>query len=101
MEWVVNMVRAVVPQCLCWSEVPITFSKSDYPNHVPSSGHFPLVVSPIIERTCPSRVLMAGGRRWILYVETLDGPSKAPFYGIILRSIQLPIMFGWPTNFCK
>jgi hypothetical protein len=37
------------PEYLRWSEVPITFDRSDYPNFIPKSGRYPLVVCPIVK----------------------------------------------------
>ena len=43
------------------------------PSHVPSLGHFPLIISPIIRHTHLSRVLMDGGSGLnILYTDALD-----------------------------
>jgi hypothetical protein len=57
------------------------FYRRDYPNHVPSPGHFPLVASPIVGRVRLTRVLMDGGSGInILYADTMDcmGISRGP-----------------------
>jgi hypothetical protein len=43
---------------LKWSETAITFDRKDHPEHIPQPGRFPLVVNPIISKTCLSHVLM-------------------------------------------
>jgi hypothetical protein len=51
----------------------ITFNRKDHPDHIPQSGHFPLVVDPIIGKTCLSHVLMDGESGLnLLYAETYD-----------------------------
>jgi hypothetical protein len=74
------------------------------------------VVDAIIGNKCLTKVLMDGGSDFnILYVDTLDAmgvdrsrlqPSGAPFHGIVpgkqaipLGQIDLPVMFGDPSNF--
>jgi hypothetical protein len=42
----VMAVSPATPEYLKWSEVPITFDRSDHPNFVPKSGRYPLIVSP-------------------------------------------------------
>jgi hypothetical protein len=96
----------------------ITFDQGDHPDHVPHPGHYPLMVSLIMGTTRLTKVLMDGGSILnILYASTLDkmgiswsnlGPSKAPFYGVILRKQALPlgrirlnVTFGQPDNFRK
>jgi hypothetical protein len=76
------------------------------------------MVSLIMGTTCLTKVLMDGGSGLnILYASTLDkmgilwinlGPSKAPFYVIILGKkavslgrIWLNVTFGQPDNFRK
>ena len=67
------MVGGMVPQRLRWLEVAITFGQDNYPDHVPSSGCFPLIVSLVVGCTCLSKVLMDGGSGInILYADILD-----------------------------
>lgn len=112
-----NIVAITAPLRLRWSKVSITIVWDDYPDHLPSSRHFLLIVSSIIANTCLTRVLEDEGSVLdILYAKTLDRmrilrshlrPSE-PFYGIIpgmqvvaIGSIQLSIMFADPSNLCK
>lgn len=113
-----NVVAVAAPLRLRWSKVSITIVWDDYPDHVPSPRHFPLIVSSIVTNTCLARVLEDGGSVLnILYADTLDRmkilrshlcPSEAPFYGIILGmqalpigSIQPSVTFADPSNLCK
>jgi hypothetical protein len=58
---------------LKWSEVPITFDRSDHPNFVPKPGLYPLIVSPIIKYVKLNRVLINGGSPLnILFLKTFD-----------------------------
>jgi hypothetical protein len=41
--------RPPPPEYLKWSEVPITFDRSDHPGFVPKPGQYPLIVCPIIK----------------------------------------------------
>jgi hypothetical protein len=78
---------------LKWSEVPITFDRSDHPDFVPNLGRYPLIVYPIVKDVKLNRVLIDGGISLnILFLETFDQmglsrsllcPSRAPFHGII------------------
>jgi hypothetical protein len=45
----VMVVSPTTPEYLKWSEVPITFDRSDYPDFMQKSGRYPLIVSPIIK----------------------------------------------------
>jgi hypothetical protein len=42
-------VSPVTPEYLKWSEVPITFDRSDHGEFVPKLGRYPLIVSPTIK----------------------------------------------------
>lgn len=96
-----NAVAVAVPSLLRWSKVPITIVWDDYPDHVPSPRHFPLIVSSIVANTCLTRVLEDGGSVLnILYADTIDRMkiprshlclSEVPFYGIILGMQVVPI----------
>jgi hypothetical protein len=58
---------------LKWSEVPITFDRSDHPNFVPKPGRYPLIISPIVKDVKPNRVLVNGGSSLnILFLKTFD-----------------------------
>ena len=43
-----------VPAFLKWSETTITLDRKDHPDHIPQPGRFPLIVDPIIGKTCLS-----------------------------------------------
>ena len=83
----------------------ITFDQQDHPDRIPHLGRYPLVVSPIMGTTCPTKVLMDGGSGLnILYASTLDKmgiprsslrPSKAPFYGIMPGKEAMPRGHIW------
>ena len=72
----------------------ITFDQQDHPDCIPHLGRYPLVVSPIMGTTCPTKVLMDKGSVLnILYTSTLDKmgiprsslcPRKALLYGTML-----------------
>jgi hypothetical protein len=42
-------VSPATPEYLKWSEVPITFDRSDHPEFVPKLGWYPLIVCPIMK----------------------------------------------------
>jgi hypothetical protein len=81
------------PAFLQWSELSITFDRSDHLDSVPHSGQYPLVIDPIISPKRLSKVLMDGGSGLnIIYVETLNTmgvsrarvwPSRVLFHGIV------------------
>ena len=104
------------PQYLRWSETPITFDRSDHPDHLPHPGRYPLVLDPIVEGVRLKRVLIDGGSALnILFSKTFKDtglprsmlrPSKSPFHGVIpgtsstpLGQVTLPVTFGDPENF--
>ena len=104
------------PAFLRWSELPITFDRTDHPSRVPRPGRYPLVVDPIVVKTRLSKVLMDGGSGLnILYAEVLDAmridrarirPDGSPFHGVVpgtqavpIGRIDLPVTFGTPSNF--
>jgi hypothetical protein len=97
-------VMAVSPttlEYLKWSEVPITFDRSDHPNFVQKLGRYPLIVSPIIKYVKLNRVLIDGGSYLnILFLKTFDQmglsrsllcPSWAPFHGIVPGAGVTPV----------
>jgi hypothetical protein len=77
------------------------FRQKDRPDHILQLGCFPLVVEPIISKTCLSQVLMDGGSDLnLLYVETYDAiglsreairPSGAPFHEVIPGLQAVPL----------
>ena len=67
-----NATVPAVPQYLNWSEVPITWDRSDHPDYIPEPGKCALVVAPIIDDYKLSKVLMDGGSSInILCLDTL------------------------------
>ena len=65
--------REMAPAFLKWSEVAVTFDTADRPNNIPQLDYFPLVISPIVSNTRPTKVLMDGRSSLnLLYVETYD-----------------------------
>jgi hypothetical protein len=102
---------------LTWSEVPITFDRSDHSDFVLKLGRYPLIVSPIVKDVELNRVFVDGGSTLnILFLKTFDQmglsrallhPSRAPFHGIVpgaavtpVGQIALPVTFGTRENFC-
>jgi hypothetical protein len=45
----VMVVSPATPEYLKWSEVPITFDRSDHPDFVPKLGRYHFIVCPIIK----------------------------------------------------
>src|SRR5207237_2392499 len=114
--WEINAVIPVNPKYHNWSEVPITFNRSDYPDNIAHLGRYPLVLDPIIRTVKLNRVLIDGGSGLnILFAKTLDDmkiprselkQSRAPFHGVIpgtsatpLGTIKLSVTFGSRENF--
>ena len=62
-----------VPTYLRWSEAPITFDRTDHPDHIPQPRRYLVVVTPLIGMKCLQKVLKDGGFGLnILYVEAFD-----------------------------
>jgi hypothetical protein len=100
---------------LWWSELAITFDRSNHPSSIPQPGRCPLMVDLIISTKRLTKVLMDGGSSLnIMYAKTLDAmgidrsrirPSGAPIHGIMpgkqaipLGQIDLSVTFGDPTT---
>jgi hypothetical protein len=67
------VVSLTTPEYLKWSEVPITFDRSDHPDFVPWPGQYPLIVSPIVKDVKLNRVFVDGaGSLNILFLKTFD-----------------------------
>jgi hypothetical protein len=108
---VVNMEPAV-PTPPRWSEVPITFSRTDQWTSFSEPGRFSLVLKPVVAGSRLNRILIDGGSGLnVLFTKTskkmkLDithmlTKSTSPFYGIVpgnaaipLGSVVLPVTFG-------
>jgi hypothetical protein len=94
-----------------WSEIPITFDRSDHLDFVPKPRWYPLIVCPIIKDVKLNQVLVDGGNSLsILFQKTFNQmrlsssllcSSRAPFHGIVpgavvtpVGQIALPVTFG-------
>jgi hypothetical protein len=97
-------VMAVKPatfEYLKWSEVPITFDRSDHPDFVPKPGRYPLIVSTIVKDVKLNKVLIDGGSSLnILFLKTFDQmglsrsllrPSRVPFHDIVPGVAATPV----------
>jgi hypothetical protein len=114
--WEVMTVAPATPEYLKWSEVPITFNRSDHPDFVLKPEWYPLIVSPIVKDIKLNQVLINGGSSLnILFLKTFDQmglsrsllhPSRAPFHSILpgaaatpIGRIVLLVTFGTQENF--
>lgn len=112
----VNAITPATPEYLRWSEVPITFYRSDHPGHIPKPGRYPLVLAPTVNKVRLKKKFIDGGSCLdILFIKNLLEPcltakelepSTSPFHDIIpgrnsypLGQITLPVMFGTRENF--
>jgi hypothetical protein len=112
-------IEPAVPTALGWSEVPITFSRTDQWTHFSEPGRFPLVLKPVVAGSRLNKVLIDGGSGLnIIFTKTLKKmnldithmltKSTSPFYGIVpgnmaipLGSVVLPVTFGETReNYC-
>ncbi|GJN13384.1 hypothetical protein PR202_gb00078 [Eleusine coracana subsp. coracana] len=99
-----------------WSEMPITFDRSDHPKHLPKPGRYPLVLAVTMKEVKFNRVLIDGGSSLdLIFTRTLQEldlstndlqPSSSPFHGIVpgktsvpIGQISLPVTFGTRDNF--
>jgi hypothetical protein len=99
--WEVMVVSPTTHEYHKWSEVPITFDRSDHPDFVPKLGWYPLIVNPIAKDVKLNQVLIDGGSSLnILFLKTFDQmglsrsllhPSRAPFHGIVAGIAATPI----------
>jgi hypothetical protein len=110
-------VEPVVPRPLCWSEVPISFTRNDQWTSFLEPGKFPLVLDPMVAQVRLTKVLIDGGSGLnLIFASTLRKigldltdmliPSKSPFYGIVpgnaahpLGTVVLPVTFGTRKNY--
>src|SRR5207244_7393880 len=112
----INAITPATPKYLKWSEVQITFDRTDHPDRVPYPGRYPLVLDPIVRTVKLNRVLIDGGSGLnILFAKTLDdmkiprselNRSSSLFHGVIpgtsvipLEQITLPVMLSTQDNF--
>ena len=97
----INALTPATPKYLRWSELPITFDRSDHPESVCHPGRYPLILDPIIRMVKLNRVLIDGGSGLnILFAKTLDdmkipcsdlNQSSSPFHGVIPRTSVIPL----------
>jgi hypothetical protein len=108
---VLNIEPAVLTP-LRWSEVPITFSRTDQWTSFSKPGWLPLVLKPVVAGSRLNKVFIDGGSELnVLFTKTLKKmkldithmltKSTSPFYGIVpgnaaipLGSVVLPVTFG-------
>jgi hypothetical protein len=111
-RWEVLNIEPAVPTPLRWSEVPITFSRTDQWTSFSELGQFPLVLKPVVAGSRLNKVLIDGGSGPnVLFIKTLKKmkldithmltKSTSPFYDIVpgnaaipLGSVVLPVTFG-------
>jgi hypothetical protein len=104
-------IEPAVPTPLRWSEVPITFSRTDQWTSFSEPGRFPLVLKPVVVGSKLNKVLINSGSKLnALFTKTLKKmkldithmltKSTSPFYGIVpgnaaipLGSVVLPVTF--------
>jgi hypothetical protein len=99
---------------LRWSSVPLTFDAADHPDRTTGVGVLPLVVSPTINNTRVTKMLVDGGAGLNLLSARVFKQLQVPagrlcptgtFQGIIpgatqpLGKVELPVTFGTPANF--
>jgi hypothetical protein len=110
--WEVLNIEQAVPTPLRWSEVPITFSRTNQWTSFSEPGNFALVLKPVVAASKLNKVLIDGGSGLnVLFTKTLEKmklgithmltKSTSPFYGIVpgnaaipLGSVVLPVTFG-------
>jgi hypothetical protein len=95
-------IEPAVPTPLRWSEVPITFSRTDQWTIFSEPGRFPLVLKPVVAGSRLNKVLIDGGSGLnVLFTKTLKTmkldithmltKSTSSFYGIILGNAAIPL----------
>jgi hypothetical protein len=110
-------IEPAVPRPLRWSEVPISFSRTDQWTSFSGPRKFPLVLDPVVTEVKLTRVLIDGGsglhlifpstlKKMGLDLTNMLAPSKAPFYGIVpgnaahsLGTVVLPVTFRTRENY--
>jgi hypothetical protein len=111
-------IEPAVPTPLRWSEVPITFSRTDQWTSFSEPGRFPLVLKLVVAGSRVNKVLIDGGSGLnVLFIKTLKTmklditdmltKSNSPFYGIVpenaaipLGSVVLPVTFEETRENC-
>ena len=115
-----DAVASSAPDLIHWSERPISWSRVDHPEVMPSPGSYALVLDATFatERRVArfSRVLIDGGSSInILYRDTMEKlgikqkqllPSRTVFHGIVpglscspIGKTQIDVLFGDKNHF--
>jgi hypothetical protein len=95
-------IEPAVPTPLRWSEVPITFSRTDQWTSFSEPGRFPLVLKPVVAGSRLNKVLIDGGSELnVLFTKTLKKMKldithmltkrASPFYGIVPENVAIPL----------
>jgi hypothetical protein len=95
-------IEPAVPTPLQWSEVPITFSRTDQWTSFSEPRWFPLVLKPVVAGSKLNKVLINGGSGLnVLFTKTLKKmklditrkltKSTSPFYGIVPGNAAIPL----------
>ena len=116
-----NAVASSAPEFMHWSEKPISWSRADHPEVMPSPGSYALVLDATLamERRVSrfSRILIDGRRNInILYRDTMEKlcikerqlqPSRTVFHGIVpglscspIGKVKIDVIFGDKDHFC-
>ena len=116
----VNAVASKTPEFMHWSERPISWSRADHPEVMPSPDSYALVLDATFamdkRATCFSRVLIDGGSSInILYKDTMEKlgikqrqlqNSRTVFHGIVpglscspIGKILIDVLFGDKDHF--
>src|SRR3954463_3484951 len=63
----------LVPQYLRWSEVPITWDRTDYPDLIPTENKYAMVINPLIDGTEFTKCMVYSGSSInIIFLDTLQ-----------------------------
>jgi hypothetical protein len=95
-------IEPTVPTPLRWSEVPITFSRTDQWTSFSEPGWFPLVLKPVVAGSRLNKVLIDGGsglndlftktlKKMKLDITDMLTKSTSPFYGIVPGNAAIPL----------
>jgi hypothetical protein len=100
--WEVLNIETAVPTPLRWSEVPITFSRTDQWTSFSEPGRFALVLKRVVAGSRLNKVLIDGGSGLnVLFTKTLKKmkldithmltKSTSPFYCIVPGNTAIPL----------
>ena len=105
-----------VPQYLRWSEVPITWDRTDHPDLVPTENQYVMVINPLIDGVEFTKCMVDSGSSInIMYLDTLQKMNLTEanlrwtntiFHGVVpgrearsLGCITLQVAFGDVNNY--